>query len=45
MDLTSWAAAFVVASLFPLIAVVIYQRRQRLHDRAMGRRRTQKIEL
>jgi hypothetical protein len=46
MDSTSMlVVALGAALLFPMLAVFVYQRRQRRHDRAMGRRRTQKIKL
>ncbi|WP_256370203.1 hypothetical protein [Sphingosinicella sp. BN140058] len=33
------------ALLFPILAVIVYQRRERGHHRRMGKRRTDKIRL
>lgn len=44
-SLTILVVALFAALIFPLLAVAIYQRGRRRHDRAMCRRRTQKIEL
>jgi hypothetical protein len=39
------AVGIGAALLFPIVAVAIYQRRERRHHRRMGRRKTDKIRL
>jgi hypothetical protein len=39
------AVGIGAALLFPILAVAVYQRRERRHHRRMGKRKTDKIQL
>ena len=44
-DIVALTIGIAAAVIFPIIALLVHQRRERRHNRRMGSRRTDKIKL
>jgi len=44
-DIIALSLGIVAAAAFPIVALVVHQRRERRRNRKMGTRRTEKIRL